>query len=64
MLSPCLHPLRGDDPNLLRKIDFVPSSADHLAGAGGGEDQELERTRGDAFLRPQLRDEAGDLVIG
>ena len=59
-----LHPRRGYDPNLLFEIDLVPSRADHLAGAGGGQDQELQRPRRDPFLAAQRRDEIGDLVIG
>ena len=47
-----------------RRFDLAPPRAEHLAGAGGGQDQQFERPGGDTVLLPQLGHEGADLGIG
>lgn len=45
MLSSCLHPHGGKDPDRLVEIELLPFRLENLTGAGRREDREFERQR-------------------
>lgn len=54
MFREALHPRSRRLSTPFGQVEFLPASADDLAGSRGGHDQEFERPRRDAQLPPQV----------
>ena len=64
MLDARLHSRRGNRPDFHLEIEFVPGCIERFARPGGGQDQELESSRGDALPLAKFVHEGGQLEIG
>lgn len=59
-----LHAFGWHRPNRLGQIDLAPFGGDNLAGPRGGENDKLQRQRGNRLAPLQLLHECGDRIIG
>ena len=63
MLAARLHPMGGHRPDLLVEVDFPPAHAEDFAGAGGGEDAQFQRQRGESLAAAKVRHKRCYLVV-